>query len=119
MRYHLEKPCIELVGYGERYVCDHPVYNICTLFRIGNRGLAVVQQRFDPLRKQTYWDCVDPWICGIIYVHSKFRDIFDSHADIPKNGIYPTVPVRKIMWELRIKPLPKERWETVFDRKFI
>ena len=30
-----------------------------------------------------------------------------------------TVTVRQIMWALRMKPLKKERWETVFDRSLI
>ena len=34
-----------------------------------------------------------------------------------KDGLYPTVTVRKLMWALRMKPLKKERWETVFDRR--
>lgn len=25
--------------------------------------------------------------------------------------------VRQVMWRLRMKPLKRERWETVFDRK--
>lgn len=33
--------------YGERYICNHPVYDRCTLFKIGDRGLAVIQQRFN------------------------------------------------------------------------
>jgi len=28
--------------YGVRYVCEHPVYNSCTLFLIGDKGLASV-----------------------------------------------------------------------------
>lgn len=34
-------------------------------------------------------------------------------------GLYPTVTVRQMMWALKMKPMPKERWETVFDRKEI
>lgn len=47
MRYHCEKPAIYLSMYGTTYSCDHPVYSKCTLYQIGNRGLAVIQQRFD------------------------------------------------------------------------
>ena len=32
---------------------------------------------------------------------------------------YPTVTVRQIMWALKMKPIQKERWETVFDRRDI
>ena len=48
MRYHFEKPPIYLSMYGQCYICDHPVYNSCTLFLEESRGLAVIQQRFDP-----------------------------------------------------------------------
>ena len=51
MRYHYEKPPIYLSMYGQRYCCDHPVYNHCTLFLVGERGLAVIQQRYDPETK--------------------------------------------------------------------
>lgn len=48
MRYFYEKPGIYSTIYGSTHVCDHPVYNRCTLFKIGSRGLAVIQQRYDP-----------------------------------------------------------------------
>ena len=50
MRYHFEKPIIYLSMYGQRYLCDHPVYHSCTLFLIEEKGLAVIQQRYDPGR---------------------------------------------------------------------
>ena len=46
MRYHYKKPDIYLSMYGKLYVCNHPVYDRCTLFTIGDKGLAVIQQRF-------------------------------------------------------------------------
>lgn len=48
MRYHYEKPEIYSMMYGEVHECDHPVYDKCTLFKINNRGLAIIQQRYDP-----------------------------------------------------------------------
>lgn len=47
MRYHFEKPIIYLSMYGQRYLCDHPVYHSCTLFLIEEKGLAVIQQLLD------------------------------------------------------------------------
>lgn len=38
MRYHYEKPTIYLSMYGKRYICNHPVYDSCTLFEIGDTG---------------------------------------------------------------------------------
>lgn len=42
MRYHYEKPELYVSNYGETYICDHPVYNRCTLFRIVDKGFAVI-----------------------------------------------------------------------------
>lgn len=120
MRYYFEPPNITTCQYGEIYVCNHPVYSVCTLFKIKNRGLAVIQQHFDPLRKATQWDAIDLWLNDPIYTHPGFWQYFDKRAREPDaEGLYPTVTVRQIMWALRMKPLPKERWETVFDRKEI
>lgn len=119
MRYHYEKPDTYLPDYGIVYECDHPVYDRCTLFQIGNRGLAVIQQRFDECVKTTRWDSVDPWLTSELYLHPKFKDFFDSRANKAVKGLYPTVTVRQIMWALKIKPLQRKRWETCFDRRDI
>lgn len=73
MRYHYEKPPIYLSMYGQRYCCDHPVYNHCTLFLVGERGLAVIQQRYDPETKHTFWAEVDEWLTDPLYLHPRFR----------------------------------------------
>lgn len=117
MRYHYEKPTIYLSMYGDVYSCNHPVYDTCTLFKIGNKGVAVIQQRFDPDSKKTYWGEIDPWLTDTLYLHPKFKDFFDKRAGECTDGLYPTVTIRQIMWALKIKPIPRERWETCFDRK--
>lgn len=119
MRYHYEKPAIYMSMYGKRYVCNHPAYNCCTLYLIGDLGLAVIQQRFDESTKQTWWGEVDPWLTDELYLHPDFKRLFDQRAKKCINGLYPTVTVRQIMWALKMKPLPKARWETVFDRRDI
>ena len=119
MRYHYQKPDVFLSMYGKRYICKHPVYDSCTLFKIGRKGLAVIQQRFDPDTKTTWWSEIDPWITDDLYLHPRFREYFDARAKTSVNGLYPTVTVRQIMWALKMKPLRKERWETVFDRRDI
>ena len=119
MRYHFEKPQIYLSMYGRLYICEHPVYNSCTLFEIGTNGLAVIQQRFDKKTKGTWWSEVDPWITDALYLHPGFKEYFDLRAGKCVNGLYPTVTVRQIMWALKMKPIQKQRWETVFDRKDI
>jgi len=102
--------------YGERYGCNHPVYDSCTLFKIGEKGLAVIQQRFDSETKSTFWTEIDDCLTDALYLHPGFKDFFDRRAGICTDGLYPTVTIRQIMWALKIKPLPKHRWETVFDR---
>lgn len=119
MRYHYKKPDIYLSMYGQVYICAHPVYSRCTLFKIGNRGLAVIQQRYDKNTKHTWWGEVDPWLTDNLYLHKGFKDYFNSRAKECTNELYPTVTIRQIMWALKIKPIPKQRWETVFDRRDI
>lgn len=119
MRYHYEKPEIYLSMYGMKYVCNHPVYNCCTLFLIGDKGLAVIQQRYNETDKSTRWGEIDPWITDDLYLHPNFKEFFDQRSGECKDGLYPTVTIRQIMWALKLKPLPKERWETCFDRRNI
>lgn len=119
MRYHYEKPEFYASMYGKLYVCDHPVYSRCTLFQIEDKGLAVIQQRYDPVDKSTWWTEVDPWLTDDLYLHPKFKQFFDSRAKEPQNGLYPTVTIRQIMWALKMKPIKRERWETVFDKRDI
>ena len=119
MRYHYEKPAIYLSTYGSTYICNHPVYDSCTLFKIDNKGLAVIQQKFDDETKSTHWTEIDPWLTDVLYLHPKFIDFFNERAKESTDGLYPTVTVRQIMWALKMKPLPRQRWETCFDRRAI
>lgn len=119
MRYHYEKPTMYLSVYGRTYECNHPIYDTCTLYSIDHRGLAVIQQRFDPETKQTEWTEIDPWLVDELYLHPKFKEYFDERAGECVNGLYPTVTIRQIMWALKMKPIKKQRWETCFDRRDI
>ena len=120
MRYHYEKPEIYSSVYGLTYTCDHPVYSRCTLYLDDDGlGLAVVQQRFNESTKVTWWTEIDPWLTDILYLHPEFKEFFEERAGTCTDGLYPTVSIRQIMWALKLKPLPRERWETCFDRKHI
>lgn len=119
MRYHYEKPAVYMSMYGSTYTCDHPVYDRCTLYLIDGKGLAVIQQRYDPETKTTGWSEIDPWLTDELYLHPRFRRYFNDRADELRDGLYPTVTIRQIMWSLKMKPIPKKRWETVFDRRDI
>ena len=105
--------------YGTTYVCTHPVYNSCTLFKINDKGLAIVQQRYDKHTKHTWWGEIDPWLTDVLYTHTNFKKFFDDRSGECTDGLYPTVTIRQAMWALKLKPLPRERWETCFDRRLI
>lgn len=102
--------------YGQVYFCNHPVYSDCTLFKIADKGLAIIQQRYNNNTKTTWWGSIDNWLADSIYLNDHFKEVFDLYSSYSANGLYPTVTVRHIMWRLRMKPLKKERWETIFDR---
>ena len=119
MRYHYEKPTMYTSVYGSTYICKHPVYDKCTLFKIGNKGLAVIQQRFDPDTKKTWWGELDPWLSNDLYLHPKFEELFNERSGECTDGLYPTITIRQIMWALKMKPIKRERWETCFDRRNI
>ena len=119
MRYHYEKPQYYSTLYGKRYICEHPIYDACTLYLIGNRGLAVIQQRFDLSEKKTWWSEIDPWLTDQIYLHPQFKSFFDERSGTSTDGLYPTVTIRQIMWALKLKPIKREQWEPVFDRKYV
>lgn len=119
MRYHYDKPNAFVSTHGFTYSCNHPVYNSCTLYLIADKGLAVIQQRFDLETKTTYWNEIDPWLTDEIYLHNNFKGFFNERADKPKDGLYPTVTIRQIMWGLKMKPIKRNRWETYFDRRII
>ena len=119
MRYHYEKPSSYSSIYGLTYECEHPLYDRCTLFKIGNKGLAVIQQRFCSDTKMTWWGEIDPWLNDLLYLHPNFKTYFDSRASESTNDLYPTVTIRQMMWALKLKPIPRQRWETCFDRKEI
>lgn len=119
MRYHYAKPSMYISMYGIVHTCNHPVYDKCTLFQIGENGLAVIQQRFDEKTKKTWWGDIDPWLTDMLYLHPKFKEFFDDRSGPCTDGLYPTVTIRQMMWALKLKPIPKERWETCFDRRSI
>lgn len=86
---------------------------------IDNRGIAVIQQRFDPIKKTTWWGPIDIWLTDKIYLNPLFKEYFDKYGKISTDGLYPTVTIRSIMHSPKMKPLNKEPWETVFDRRLL
>lgn len=54
MRYHYEKPTVYKQIYGTTCTYNHPMYNTRTLFKINDKGLAVVQQRYCQKKNKSY-----------------------------------------------------------------
>lgn len=79
--------------------------------------MAVIQQRYDEKTKHTWWSEIDPWLVNDIFLAEGFKSYFKKFSGESIEKMFPTVSVRQIMWALKMKPLKKERWETVFDRK--
>lgn len=98
--------------HGRVYRCNHPFYNYCTLYLKDSKGLAVVMQKFDTERKAIYYDKLFVCLANDIYEAEGFEEYFEEHAGPERDGLYPTVTVRSIMWALRMRPLRKEWWET-------
>lgn len=83
MKYHYTKPTEYSSMYGQLYECNHPAYNHCTLYLIGDKGLAVIQQRYDKKSKCTWWSEIDRCLTDALYLHSKFKSVFDKYASTP------------------------------------
>ena len=84
------------------------MYNRCTLYKINDKGLAVIQQKYCQESKTTCWREIDPWLIDDLYLHVNFEIFFNERAGECVKGLYPTVAIRQIMWGLKMKPLPKE-----------
>ena len=112
------KPENEAVEYehAKFYTCDHPLYDSCALYLLPDgRGLAVVQKRWSERSKVSYWAYVDPVVVEDIWQNSMLQRYLELYAEMPENGLYPTVPVRRLMWALGMPPIQKESWEKEFD----
>lgn len=86
---------------------------------MNGKGLAVIQQRFNPDTKKTWWGEIDPWLTDTLYLHPKIKEYFEERSGECTDGLYPTVTIRQIMWALKLKPIKRERRETGFDRRNI
>lgn len=112
-RYY--KPEGEGKPKGVTHYCDHPLYDDCTLFMLPNgKGLAVIQQRFNPQLKYTWWTRIDDALNIDISNTQGLEEYLEQHAEYTSEDLYPTVEVRKLMWALKMPPLRKHSWETRF-----
>lgn len=97
------------------YKCDHYLYDACTLFTNGEKGIAVIQQRFNKRSKIYWWSSVDAELISDILANPYLEQYVENYGDKPnENGLYVTVELRKLMWALHMKRPQKEIWETHF-----
>lgn len=111
MRYFTENDGKQ-VANRFMYRCDHPLYSDCTLYELGDKGLAVVQKRYNAKLKLFWYGSLEPWLAELIFENDGFELYFAKNCGDCKDGIFPTVTVRQIMWALRMKPLEKTWWES-------
>ena len=46
-------------------------------------------------------------------------EFFNNRSGKCVKGLYPTVSIHQIMWALKLKSIPRELWETCFNKKSI
>lgn len=98
--------------YSSTYNMNHVLFDNCTLYKSGELGLAVIQQRFNKTMKVSWWGPIDPWLANDIYEQPYFREFFFKRAREVADGFYPVIEVRKLMYALHMKPMKRELWET-------
>ena len=102
--------------HAKFYTCKHPLYSAGTLYSLPDgRGIVVVQRKFNDRLKVWYWSHVEPAIAEDIWQNSALDKYLRLYGELPEDGLYPTIPVRRLMWALGMPPIPKEYWEKEFD----
>lgn len=105
---------IEPLRHGEVYACNHVLYDACTLYREGTKGLAIVQKHYNPNVKVMWYGPLDSCLANDIYEAPRFKEFFDKMAGYPDSGKYPTVDYRKAMWAVGLRPVKPQSWEKAF-----
>lgn len=77
MRYHNLPPENWTNYYGQTYRCNHPVYRISTLYLDHEKGLCVIQQRFNEKTKSTTWSATE-----LVEILEKIRTHFNKPVTI-------------------------------------
>ena len=111
MRYFYEPTVKYDKNYFQLYQCDHPLFDLCTLYFQDDLGLIVVQQKYDSGNKTLTWGPVDRDLANDIYMNPEFKEFFKENAAWAINDGFPVFSVRRVMWALRMKPLKREDWE--------
>ena len=82
------------------------------MWRSPNKGsFFFIRNKYIRLYERTYWTEVDSWLTDSLYLHPKFKKFFDERAGECRDGLYPTVSIRQIMWALKMKPIQRQRYD--------
>ena len=112
MKYYYEKPTSWFYTQAIIAAFDHPLYNKATLYLRDNKGLVIIQQRFNAQTKVMWWGPIDPWLVDDLANQDNWKKWFDQNAkEKDKDGLYPTFTIREVMWAMRMKPLKREIFE--------
>lgn len=65
-----------------------------------------------------WWGPVDPALADDIFENKNFEQVFYKNAREKENGLYPTMEVRKLMYDLGMKPLKRRFFEVNLTRNF-
>lgn len=87
---------------------DHPSFWAYTVFTDGERSIAAIQQFYNEQFRFTYWGPLQNSLADLILHNPNFEDYFEEHA----RRTYAIQEVRKLMWALSMRPIPREKWET-------
>lgn len=97
--------------HSKTFKCNHPLFDYATLYKSDIFGLLVIQKRFNKNLKAMFWGPIDPWLSNDIFEEHGFNDVFNKLSGVEEDGMYPIIEVRKLMYELGMKPMKKEIWE--------
>lgn len=90
----------------------HPLYTAYTKFSDGGKSFGAIQQRYNETLHCTWWGPIDKDLIDKILDSPYFDEFWEDTAR--SSGLDHVIEIRRIMWALHMKPLPRELWETKF-----
>ena len=94
--------------------CRNFLFTEGTLYYKKGYGLIVVRKYFDENKKKCWYGPLSQGLANDIFLNKNFERIFYELAGKRGADGYPFIDVRKLMWQLRMKPLKKDIWEFFF-----
>ena len=85
-----------------------------TLYLEKGYGLEVARKIFDNNKKTCSYRYLERPLANAIKEHEQFEKLFKRYSGKSEGGRYPFLDVRKLMWDLRMKPIKKDIFEYYF-----